>query len=395
MAGDGVSNLANGLISQRRPLDALSRAECAQWENLLTYHSDLENAFVTPGFARAVAASGLRVEVLTLQAQGPAVEESGAQGQSLLAVLPFQFRTRVDHAVGLAEKVGAHMSDAAGPILHPSIATRLTGPDLIAKAGLGAFRFDHLPESLYPGAFGSDGNRGPSLGVEAPRGTDLTPQVAGHLMPIGTDAEAYLATTKDVSKDFARKMRRYFKRLSALGPLRFTWQTEDPERELDRIIAHKRARYRQTGTPDALAPAWCRRLLHQLVAQKDPLCEPVISTLHGGEHWLASHIGLKCGATMSYWFPVYNPDFASDNPGHVFLWHFIQACPAQGVTRIDQGEGEQSHKRKFKTVERRYHGGLWYQPRLRGLPARALLSLRWRTQGLRQPPQRPLPASTG
>ena len=64
---------------------------------------------------------------------------------------------------------------------------------------------------------------------------------------------------------------------------------------------------------------------------------------------LAAHFGIRSGGVLHWWFPVYDPQFATFAPGWILLRELIGAAPDLGVTRIDLGRGDDEYKRRAKT----------------------------------------------
>ena len=264
-----------------------------------------------------------------------------------------------------AEPVGGDMSDYFGLIAPAGFAIDVSR--LLELALLSASEFRNLPAAQL--SFGLSG--------EQPE--------RGHRIDIGADAGTYWARLRQQNESFSRELERRSRRLvEALGPLDFHFDLRRNEDELERIIAMKREQYRRTGAADALADAWRRRLLRALASTGDPDCSGVLSTLHAGGRWIASHFGLRCGSTLHYWFPVYDAALAKFGPGHLLLKQVIDGAAAAGLRTIDRGAGHQAHKSAYVTESQAYYRGCWHDSGVRAIMYRGLQSLAWRCRARRE-----------
>jgi CelD/BcsL family acetyltransferase involved in cellulose biosynthesis len=144
--------------------------------------------------------------------------------------------------------------------------------------------------------------------------------------------------------------RRAAKAQSELGPVRFEADIID-EKVLQRLVELKRAQYASTGARDYFTDARRGDLLLRLLHTRDPEFAGILSTLYAGRHLLAAHFGIRSGAVLHWWFPVYDPVFAYLSPGWILLRELVAAAPRLGITRIDLGRGEDEYKRRAKTGE--------------------------------------------
>lgn len=336
----------------------LTDDEQKAWRRCLRANPALRSAFYSAAFARAVAAVRSDVWVCVMARDG---EPQG--------FLPFQFGGHIQHALRAAEPVGGAMSDHFGLVAPEGFATDVR--TLLAMARLSAIDFRNLPaDELSFGLTGEQPER-------------------GHRIEIGSNAREYWARLKQQNESLSRELERRERRImEALGPLDFTLDCNDRERELEHLMAMKRAQYRKTGVPDALAETWQRALLRSLASSRDPDCTGLLSTLYAGERWVASHFGLLCGNKLHYWFPVHNPVLAKFGPGHLLLKHVIDGAAAAGIGTIDRGAGHQSHKSAYVSVPCVYYRGCWHDGSMRATMYRGLQSLAWRWRARRNPGRR-------
>ncbi|MFO1056635.1 MAG: GNAT family N-acetyltransferase [Dongiaceae bacterium] len=329
----------------------LSEEECRSWRALAAMDG-LDHPFLSPGFSACVARVRRGVRVCVLR-----------QGGRIVGFLPFQRVSGRPGWLGLAEPVGGRMSDRFGLVAAPGC--WLPPAALLRAAGLHALEFHHLGDEQLRFGLTGGGAR------------------IGHRLMLGRDPADYWARLKAANPSFLAELRRRERRLvEQHGPLRFELAVADPQAGLSRLVARKRAQYRESGVPDALAAGWKRRLLAALAASGDPDCRGVLTELHAGETWVASHFGLRNRHTLHYWFPAYNPALAKLAPGHLLLRLIIEHGMADGIAVIDRGEGDQPHKTSWPTEPRWYHRGLWRRPTARGLAGQAGLALAWRLAAL-------------
>jgi CelD/BcsL family acetyltransferase involved in cellulose biosynthesis len=183
------------------------------------------------------------------------------------------------------------------------------------------------------------------------------------------------------------------------GPLRFEWQSSRPQVELERLIAEKRQQYAQSDVKDALASTWPRALLKTLLETRSKDFEAVISTIHCGDDWIASHYGLRYRNVLHIWFPVYNNDFRRFGPGHILLFKIFKQASVLGVTQFDFGAGMAAYKKKYRGSEYFLAKGNLEKANLTALAHSVAQSVHWRIQRFRRSQKQAMsgktPASQG
>ncbi|MBC7951774.1 MAG: GNAT family N-acetyltransferase [Rhodospirillaceae bacterium] len=321
------------------PAAALSVAERELWDGLQATNHDLATAFLSHRYVTAAASVFPHVRVCILERSGQPV-----------GFFPFQFRHSWHRPLGWGERVGGELSDYFGVIAPPGLG--LSPGRLLKLAGLTSLAFTHLPQSqLSRGLAGEQPEKGLRIVIGGNYWQDLRQR-----------DKRFVVDTE----------RRERKLADAKGPLRFVFH----DTGLDQLIAAKRAQYDRTGVGDPLADSKAVRFLAKLAKISHPSCQGVLSTLMAGDHWVASHFGLRHGDTLHYWFPVYNPEFQPFSPGRLLVKAIIQ-CEA-GIRLIDRGAGDTPAKRDFANDEHVLTRGLWQTPSARALACRVGLAVKWR-----------------
>ena len=325
------------------------------WDDICASNPTLQNPFYSRAFTEAVARTHKHVFVCVIEKDGASV-----------AFFPFQFADGIARALGAAERVGGHLNDYFGIIAR--LGFRIDPAQLLRSTGLTQLVFTHLDDAQLAFGLKADGRR-----------------TNGTRYDITNGLEAFWADVQKREKHFLADTGRKLRRLERdLGPLRFVQHVADPA-EMDRLIEGKRAQYRATKFDDPLAAPWTRALLHLLAQTKEPLCSGVLSTLHAGETWIATHFGLRCLKTLHLWFPVYNREASKYSPGRMLLKAIIDSGPAAGIALFDDGESNETQDEKVRLGNSRHHfyRGTWTRPGALSLLAKADASVRWRSEWLR------------
>jgi CelD/BcsL family acetyltransferase involved in cellulose biosynthesis len=106
--------------------------------------------------------------------------------------------------------------------------------------------------------------------------------------------------------------------------------------------------------------------MHRLARENDCQCTGMLSTVHAGETWVASHLGLRNGPLLHYWFPVYNEDLSKYSPGHILIKQIIEQTPSDGIFEMDFGCGEGQHKKSYVRETYCVYRDYWKGPGLSG-----------------------------
>ncbi|HEY7338272.1 MAG TPA: GNAT family N-acetyltransferase [Bryobacteraceae bacterium] len=328
---------------------ALSAAEIVAWDALCREVPQLSSPFLSPHYALAVAAVRPHVYVCVL-----------TRAARPVGFLPFQFRTAVHRLLRSAERVGEEMTDYFGLIAQPGL--KLDASWLLRLSGLQVLNFSHLDET------------------QAEWGLSGEEPEAGYLMRLD-EPEPYWQMLRRTHKEFVTNTERRARQVEKeCGPLRFTADERNWREPLDNLLRYKARQYAATGRSDLFAVGWKRALVEKLAAMREETCAGMLSTLHAGETWLASHFGLRCGGVLHYWFPVYNPEFSRFGPGRLLIKALIDHSRQMNLRLIDHGGGEARYKQECSNSAHTYYRGVWQRAGVRSLLGRAAESARWRME---------------
>ena len=350
MVGDGLHD-GRPITSQVMSPNALSRSDQEAWREFL---KPQPIAFLSYSYAQAVASCVPLVRVCRVMRNGRAV-----------AFFSFQYRSPVHEAAGIGERLGAELSDYFGLVAEPGFC--IEAGALLRLSGLKSLYFTHLDENQRENGLAGEK---PEVGhrIDFPQGGGAFWEERGR-------------TDKKFTSDTERRERKLFREY---GSARFVFSHDDAEHALSELIAHKRVQYNRTQVADVLSENRTQDILHALCRTRDEQCSGVVSTLHAGDTWVASHFGLRSGSTLHYWFPVYNPALKAFAPGRILLKQIIDNAQSNGLERIDRGGGDSVAKRDFATSQHFFYSGLWQQPGLIALSHRVSLAIGWRMDRYRR-----------
>jgi CelD/BcsL family acetyltransferase involved in cellulose biosynthesis len=326
----------------------LSDDDIGAWNRLCSDVPDLSIAFLSYPYALAAekSFSAVRVRVCRVRRDGRPV-----------AFFPLQFKSTLHRWLGVGERLGGEMSDYFGIVTEIPVDSRT----LLRLCGLRALLFSHLDESQI--TFGLAGG---------------TPE-PGHLIDFPDGGDAFWRERRSIDKKFVADTERRERNLVRdFGQLRFHLQSPNIVEDLAKLIAAKQAQYSRTKADDALGTYSRVEFLRTLSTMNDPLCGGLLSTLHAGETWVASHFGLRCNRTLHYWFPVYNPQLSAYGPGRLLLRQILSCGQEYGISRIDRGAGDSAAKRDFSTSQHQFYKGLWSSGGVVATCYRVGLSASWR-----------------
>jgi CelD/BcsL family acetyltransferase involved in cellulose biosynthesis len=134
------------------------------------------------------------------------------------------------------------------------------------------------------------------------------------------------------------------------GPLRFEMH-DGSASVLTELMRLKSEQWARTvgAANDPFAVPWIRQLMSDTLATQSMGFRGSLSTLYAGDKLVSSHFGLRAGATLHSWFPVFDLDYAYYQPGLILLKNIAEQGVKDGLTEIDLGRGTAGYKMRFKT----------------------------------------------
>lgn len=292
---------------------ALGPGEQQRWHELRGSNPALDSPYFHPEFVAAVAATRRDVKVVI-------GEDAGGTIESFLAV---QIDGRTCHPAGYPA------ADFQGPVCAPGAAFDLI--QAVQSVGASTYEFDHLREGV-PGVDRWLSGSQPSPYME----------VAGGL-------DGYLSRAAKSGKDKASEARRLTNKAEReYGPVRVEADVNDASL-LDTVIDLKRRQYASTGARDYFADPRHIALMRRLLDTRTEGFAGMLSAVYAGPQLVAAHFGIRAGAVLHWWFPVYAPEVSRYSPGWVLLRAVITAAPDLGLERIDLGRGMDDYKRRAMT----------------------------------------------
>jgi CelD/BcsL family acetyltransferase involved in cellulose biosynthesis len=294
-------------ITVWRPCE-LGPGEIARWHDFQRAVPGLDNPFLSPEFAVAVAEESPRTRVAVLE-----------DGTDIVGFFPFE-----RHRLGVGLPVGATLTDCQGLVHAPGVSW--SPVELLEACGLTVWEFDHLV----------DGQRPFESSVDERRPSPVIDLTDGY--------EAYDALLRQRSSRFTRDLPRRGRMLARdVGEPRF--ELADPDEELlSTVIGWKSAQYTRTGAPDLFARPWLPRLVHRLLATRNDGFTGLLSMMYAGDRPVAGHLQLRFDGVLAGWFPAYDPELGKYAPGLQHHLRTAQAAAAVGVEYIELGKGDEGYK---------------------------------------------------
>jgi CelD/BcsL family acetyltransferase involved in cellulose biosynthesis len=292
------------------PAAGLSSAQIDHWAALQESQPSLASPFFRPEYVLALAdvRDDVRVAVI-------------GGGQEPAGFLPFQ-----PSRLGVARPAGAQLSDYQGLILSPGI--RVSLPGLLARCGLHALAFDHVPDS------------------QADFVPHATFTAASPVMAMPEGFAAYKASGGSVGRQLSQIRRRRKQLTKEVGEPRFVAHTDDPA-DLRWLMARKSEHYDRLGTADRFGAPWIVEFLTRLTGERGDAFGCLFSALYVEDRIVAGHLGLRSGGVWHWWFPTYDPEFSRYSPGLVLLMEMAMAAEGLRVTEIDFGRGDERYKERL------------------------------------------------
>jgi CelD/BcsL family acetyltransferase involved in cellulose biosynthesis len=305
-----------------RPTD-LSAADRQAWADFCAATPLFRSPLLGPDFTEAVARHRNDAYVTVFRRNGRAV-----------GFLPHHRRPS-----GFGRPIGSPFSDYHALVTEPGV--RLDGAEVLAEAGLKAFRFSSLID--------------PYRCFEAVR---QTPD-EGYVMRIGpAGAEAYLDALRAPNPKRAKNWRRLENKLEReVGEIELTADDRSPE-AFETLMRWKREQLVRTGLHDVFRPSWSLDLMRDLFAQRQGPFQGLMMTLRAGGRLTAGHFGVRLNGHFHSWISSVDPRDAAAGVGNTLLLRAIGAMPQIDLNVFDMGTGHGHYKEPFCTGRIPSGGGM-------------------------------------
>ena len=291
----------------------LGHSELAQWREFQDADLELQNPFLSAGFARAV-------DVVSDRARVAVIEDMHA----IVGFLPFELRSR-----GVATSIGRRVNTRQGFVPKPGL--HWTWAQLLAATQLDVLELGDLIGAQ------SDGRR--SLETVAAPLIDTTLGWDAYLQRI--KAHKHVKTT--LYKE--RKLRREFDDVTfESGPAKDCAQ-------LRQLIAWKSQQYRRSGWPDIFARRGVTDLLDVLVSEPQDGLRAVGSSLLIDGRLVATDLSLTSDTVFAGWFAAHDPELGRSSPGAIRTLRTVEAAFDLGVLCVDLSRGDEGYKDTLKTAD--------------------------------------------
>jgi CelD/BcsL family acetyltransferase involved in cellulose biosynthesis len=298
------------------PARQLSEEHYATWSHLQDNNPHLDSAFYAPDLTRLVASVRDDVEVAVM-----------SEGSEAVGFFPYQ-----RSAGGAARPVAGRLTEFHGPITRADYAW--DPRDLLRRAGLRAWYYDHLPPA-QPSYLTHSWSVVPSPHADLSDGF-----------------EAYERTLKERGGTSAQIRRKERKLAREVGSVRFELHTTD-KRAFESLIAWKTDQYERVGRLQIFTYPWTVQLLDAIRIYQSDRFAGVLSALYAGDELAAVHLGLRNRNALHIWFPTYARALEQYSPGLILLLHLVEHAADAGLRRIDFGPGEERYKQQFKSGDTR------------------------------------------
>lgn len=289
----------------------LGDAELVRWRDFQAAEPELQNPFLSAGFARAVDAVFDRARVAVFEDAG-----------TIVGFLPFELRSR-----GVGTAIGRKLNNRQAFVHAEGLSW--SWPALLAATHLDVLELSDLVGGQ------TDGRRSLEL-------------VAAPIIDSSEGWDAYLASIKK-SKNVKtilykeRKLRREFPDVTFVsGPAKDCGQ-------LRQLAAWKSQQYRRSGWPDLFARRGVRDLLDVLATDPEPGLRAVGSSLFVEGQLVATDLSLTSDSVFDGWFAAHDPEWARFSPGAIRTLRTVEAAFDRGVSCVDLSRGDESYKDSLKT----------------------------------------------
>lgn len=337
--------------SKRYSIENLPTEERNHW---ITIHQNsiglLGSPFLSYCFASAVNLSGGQCFVDVFY---------GSDGMPI-AYFPYQFSSRLNRFLGLAERIGGNLCDISAPLSSTLSTSKFK--IILENSAVNGFHVSHAPTELIE-----------ELPISNER---LEIGLAAQIENTGLE---YWNSKMLKNRSYSQDLNRCERRLADFAKdLKFEISSSQTEELLDLLIELKRKQFRRTNVPDAFNQSWKIKLLKILAKSVSESCIGVFSWIYEKRSPIALHFGLKSKTVFSYWLPTYAAEYSRFSPGKILLKNILTSIPARSTKYFDFGLGDSSYKRQVANFEYTMSRGYWFKPGLSGFLCNQKAKIDWR-----------------
>ncbi|MGE0409379.1 MAG: GNAT family N-acetyltransferase, partial [Amphiplicatus sp.] len=295
--------------------DALAPALIDRWREFQAGEPDLQSPFFSPEFTQAIGAARADAYVAVLEDAG-----------EIVGFLPFHRRPG-----GVAKPIGGPISDYQGVIHAPGFAA--SGPALLKACGLNAYDFNHAPAAQKALAAGA------------------VHRAVSPYIDLCDGYEAYVAGRPKAGKHAVKETERRIRKIEReIGPLRFVYHDASDE-IWARLVSMKNDSYDRLGVATIFDVPWVARALEILRTTSNAHFAGLLTSVFAGERMIAGHFGMRSKTVWCWWFNSYDFEIKNYAPGLILILEAARRAPAEGLSKIDFGRGDQHYKTVFANGE--------------------------------------------
>lgn len=300
-------------------LEALTEEHKRKWQDFRTQDVSLQTPFLSLGYLELCQRSGSDVRVCVISCDGEDV-----------AFFPFEVIEKE-----VARPVGSYFNDYQGIVGRST--TPFSLKELLEKTWLGEIKLDHF---LHAHMWGRQ---------------HAAVHDVSWLVELGSGHSEYLKTLTASQLRNARKIIDARRKLEdRYGSIEF--RADFQSSELLEILMHwKSEQWSRAGWHGRFTAEWERRLMYDLMSQKNRDFSGIFSGVFLKGEPLALHLGLGSFNTWHYWTTGYDATsrFSKYSPGLIMLHEMIRSAPRMIYSRLDLGRGELKYKKDVANATQR------------------------------------------
>lgn len=283
----------------------------ARWRSLQTANPSCAGPHFSVEFVQAVAQVRGGIEVAIM-----------SRGGEPFGFVPFR---RAKGNIG--RPIADNFSDSQGCVVSPK--ETWEADDVVARCGLNAFHFSHVPAAC------------------AALEPFVWKRTQASYIDLSEGFEAYRAARRKAGSDELQEALRKARKIQReIAPLHFEPRSTDPA-VFRTLIAWKRAQLKSRSLGDSFAGPWVLPLLERIVNAHTDDFMGMMSVLRVGEEILAINLGMCSHGIFHGWVTTYNLGFAKFSPGLMMVAQLAQAAPKYAIRRIEMGGVREAFKKSL------------------------------------------------